>query len=61
TMDLSVGVDAASKIGLRLVMTLIPIACLLVAFVLFKKKYILTDEKVEEISGQLADKKAASN
>lgn len=61
TMDLSVGVDAASKIGLRLVMTLIPIACLLVAFALFKKKYILTDEKVEEISGQLADKKAASN
>ncbi|MBR0429673.1 MAG: MFS transporter [Lachnospiraceae bacterium] len=61
TMDLSVGVDAASKIGLRLVMTLIPIACLLVAFALFKKKYILTDEKIEEISGQLADKKAAAN
>ncbi|MCR5101583.1 MAG: glycoside-pentoside-hexuronide (GPH):cation symporter [Butyrivibrio sp.] len=53
TMDLSAGVAVASKVGLRMVMTLIPIACLLIAFVLFKKKYILTDEKLDEISSEL--------
>ncbi|MCR5640080.1 MAG: glycoside-pentoside-hexuronide (GPH):cation symporter [Lachnospiraceae bacterium] len=59
TMDLSAGVDMASKVGLRMVMTLIPIACLLIAFLLFRKKYILTDEKIDEISEALAAKKEA--
>nr|MCR4904320.1 glycoside-pentoside-hexuronide (GPH):cation symporter [Butyrivibrio sp.] len=58
TMDLSLAVDAASKIGLRMVMTLIPIACLLVAFMVFKKKYILTDNKIDEISKELEAKHA---
>lgn len=60
TMDLSVTVDMSSKVGLRMVMTLIPIACLIIAFVLFQKKYILSDEKIEEISGQLEAKKASN-
>ncbi|MCR4998667.1 MAG: glycoside-pentoside-hexuronide (GPH):cation symporter [Lachnospiraceae bacterium] len=60
-MDLSAGVDMATKVGLRMIMTLIPIACLAVAYVLFKKKYILTDEKIEEISAEIAEKKTAAN
>jgi len=45
-------------VGLRLTMTLAPIFVLVVAFIIFKKKYILTDEKLEEISKELAAKKA---
>ncbi|MCR5144224.1 MAG: glycoside-pentoside-hexuronide (GPH):cation symporter [Lachnospiraceae bacterium] len=56
-MDLSLSVSNASKMGLRMVMTLIPIAVLLFAIVWFRKKYILTDEKIEEISAELQDKK----
>jgi melibiose permease len=52
-MDLSLNVAQASKTGLRMVMTLIPIAGLILAFFWFRKKYILTDEKIEEISKQL--------
>ena len=56
TMDFSRTVAAGSKIGLRMVMTLLPIAGLLFAFFWFKKKYILTDEKVEEIAAQVRKK-----
>ncbi len=45
-------------VGLRLTMTLAPIFVLVVAFTIFKKKYILTDEKLAEISNELATKKA---
>jgi melibiose permease len=57
-MDLSLNVPAASKMGIRFVMTLIPIACLLFAFFWFKKKYILTDEKIDDITKELESKKA---
>lgn len=40
-------------IGLRLTMTVLPIAGLIVAFLVFRKKYILTEEKVAEISEQV--------
>ncbi len=56
-VDFSAGVDAASKIGLRMFMTLIPIAGLLVAMFWFTKKYILTDEKLEEIADELKARK----
>ncbi len=56
-IDFSAGVDTASKIGLRMFMTLIPIAGLLVAMFWFTKKYILTDEKLEEIAGELKARK----
>ena len=42
TMDFSRAVADGSKVGLRMVMTLLPIAGLLFAFFWFKKKYILT-------------------
>ncbi|MGI6108197.1 MAG: glycoside-pentoside-hexuronide (GPH):cation symporter [Lachnospiraceae bacterium] len=52
-IDYSESVSMASKIGLRMVMTLIPIALLLIAFFWFRKKYHLTDEKMAELSGQI--------
>lgn len=43
----------SSVIGLRLTMTVIPIAGLLIAVFLFHKKYILTEEKIAEITEQI--------
>ena len=57
-MDLSLNVPDASQMGLRMFMTLIPIAVLVFAILWFKKKYVLTDEKIEEISKELEQKKA---
>ncbi len=57
TMDLSLNVAQSSKMGLRMIMTLIPIAGLVIAFFWFRKKYILTDEKLGEISEQLHSSK----
>ena len=58
TMDFSEGVSQASRVGLRMTMTVIPIIGLIVAIVWFGKKYILTDEKLEEISANLHTRKA---
>jgi melibiose permease len=57
-MDLSLNVPDTSKMGLRMFMTLIPIAVLVFAILWFKKNYVLTDEKIEEISKELEQKKA---
>lgn len=46
-------VGGGSVLGLRLTMTIIPMLGLIVAFIVFKKKYILTDNKVKEISERL--------
>ncbi len=54
--DFSLEVAASSRVGLRMTMTLIPIFGLFVAILWFKKKYLLTEEKVNEISSQLAKK-----
>ena len=52
-VDWSLGVSAASKTGLRMTMAVIPIIGLIIAFFWFKKRYILTDEKVEEIAAEV--------
>lgn len=57
TVDFAASVDMASKMGLRLVMSLIPIAVLIFAVFWFKKRYILTDEKLVEISDELNAKR----
>ena len=44
---------ASSVMGLRLTMTVLPILGLLVAIFYFHKKYILTEEKVEEIASAI--------
>ncbi|MBR3634875.1 MAG: MFS transporter [Lachnospiraceae bacterium] len=43
----------SSIMGLRMTMTILPIFGLLIAIFIFGKKYILTDEKLEEISNEL--------
>ncbi len=52
-----VAVSQSSSLGLRLSMTLIPIAVLLVGFVVFKKKYMLSDDRMDEITAELAKRK----
>ena len=44
-------------LGLRLLMTVLPMLVLAAALVLFRKKFILTDEKAAQISAQLQEKR----
>ena len=46
-------IDTSAVFGLRMVMTLTPIFILVIALMIFKKKYILTDKKIEEITAEL--------
>ena len=50
--------SSANIMGLRFTMAVIPIIGLLIAFFFFKKRYILTEEKVQELSQQVAQKRA---
>ncbi len=52
-VDWSLGVSAAAKTGLRFTMAVVPIAGLLIAFLWFRKRYQLTDEKVAQIADQV--------
>ncbi len=60
TSNVAATVNAAesSIFGLRMTMTVIPIAGLLVAVFLFHRKYILTEKKVEEIAEQIRNKRS---
>jgi Na+/melibiose symporter-like transporter len=55
--DIASGADTSlansSVFGLRLVMTVAPVIVLVIALLVFKAKYILTDKKLEEISAEL--------
>ena len=51
--DVISGITTSQRMGLRLSMTLIPIAVLLVGGLVFKKHYILTDEKMNEITTEI--------
>ena len=51
-------VSGSSVIGLRFVMTVLPVFVLVIALIIFRARYKLTDEKLEEITKQLAAKKA---
>ena len=53
TVDWSLGVSQGAKTGLRMTMTVIPIIGLFIAFLWFRKRYILTDKKVKEISEEV--------
>ena len=46
-------IDTSAVFGLRMVMTLTPIFVLVIALLIFKAKFILTDKKLEEISKEL--------
>lgn len=54
--DFSKDVSASSKLGLRMTMTVIPIVGLIIAVIVFKKKFILTDKKMEEITKEIAER-----
>ena len=49
-------IATSSVVGLRMTMAAIPIVGLLVAIFVFRKKYILTEEKIAEISKELEAK-----
>lgn len=50
---------AGSVVGLRMTMTLLPIAGLLIAVYVFHKHYILNEQKVEEIAAEVKKRRAA--
>ena len=50
-------IDTSAVIGLRMVMTLAPIFVLVIALLIFRSKYILTDKKLEEISSELKSRR----
>ncbi len=56
-IDYSLGIGTAQKMGLRMTMTIIPIIGLVFAIFWFRKKYILNDEKLKEISAELVQRK----
>ena len=58
TVDFSEGIELSQKMGIRMTMTLIPIAGLIFAIIWFKKRYKLTDEKIEEIAEQVKQQRA---
>ena len=55
-MDWSANVAAASKVGLRMTMTIIPIIGLFVALFWFKKRFLLSDQYMADVNRQLAEK-----
>lgn len=56
TAEVLTAISTSSRMGLRACMTLIPIAVLLIGLVVFKKHYILTEEKTREIEQKLPKK-----
>lgn len=50
--------SSANLPGLRLTMTVLPIAGMLIALFIFFKKFILTEEKMEEINKELKERRA---
>ncbi len=49
-------VASTNLMGLRLTMTVLPIAGMLIAVIVFFKKFILTEDKMEEINSELAQR-----
>ena len=57
-VDFSLAVPAASKTGLRMTMTVVPIIGLFIGLFWFRKKYILNETKMNEITEELHRKAA---
>lgn len=55
-VDWSANVAAASKVGLRMTMTVIPIIGLFVALFWFRKRFLLSDQYMADVNRQLAEK-----
>ena len=52
-MTVSSALAAGQKLGLRTSMTILPVIILVIGFIVFKRHYILTDEKLSEILDEL--------
>lgn len=50
----------SSVIGLRMTMTVLPIIGLVIALFYFRKKFLLTQEKVDELTRELKERKSIS-
>ncbi len=57
----AVAQSASTILGLRLLMTVLPILGLTVAFVFFVKKFTLTDSRVQQIADELRGKKESAD
>ena len=53
-------IDATSKMGLCMTMTILPILGLIIATIVFRKHFMLDEKKVEEIVSQIKEKRGAS-
>ena len=60
-VDWSLNVSSGAKAGLRMTMTIIPVIGLVIAFAWFRRRYILTDAKVEEIAAEVKAIRAAGD
>ena len=49
--------SSQSKLGLRMCMTLLPILVLIIGYIVYRKHYILTDEKLEEMNIEIKKRK----
>lgn len=54
--DDTVAAAGSSVVGLRMTMTVVPVIGLFAALFLFRKRFILTEEKVEEIAAKLRER-----
>ena len=52
-IDFSLQTDPSSRLGLRMTMTILPVIGLFIAIFYFKKKFILDEKKMEEITHEL--------
>lgn len=59
TQAVAESVAGFSLVGLRMTMTVLPIVGLLIAVFVFYKKFILTEEKVEEIAQKVKEKRSS--
>lgn len=51
--EVGTAIAAQSRMGLRLSMTILPMVVLIIGLIVFKKHYILTDDKLEEITEEI--------
>ncbi len=56
--EAAAAVAGSSVVGLRMTMTILPIIVLLAGVFVFRKKYVLSDERLAEIAKELEKKKA---
>ena len=59
TAEVLTAIDAGSRMGLRMCMTILPILVLLIGLAVFRKNYALTEERLEQINEDLKERHQA--